>query len=167
MWGISGFKAWAVMSHYRLTGDKSYLAAVYPRMLSSSRWRARQRIKTRILDKDKKLLTYGLMPRGMGDCGLMDGNDLHGVFLPHNFLAVFADELTVQAAEILNKSADLPELHRIHESALDDLGQSLRPVRSAKMDTAGFPVLPEKPMAAAGEHFMPVIPVLFYRETTN
>jgi len=125
MWGISGFKAWAAMTHYRLTRDKAYLSAVYPRMLASSRWQEQQRAKTRLLENGKRPLTYGLMPRGMGDCGLMDGNDLHGVFLPHNILTVFADAQTVEAAKILNRSSDLAELNQIHQSGLDDLRQAL------------------------------------------
>ncbi len=48
------------------------------------------------------------MPRGFGDCGLMDDDDLYGVFLPHNIWAVYADRLTVEAAEILGKTEDLP-----------------------------------------------------------
>ena len=47
VWGVSGFKAWAVMEHYRLTGDKGYLAAIYPRMAANSRWQERQRARTR------------------------------------------------------------------------------------------------------------------------
>ena len=37
-WSGSGFKSWAVMQHYKLTGDRAYLEHVYPRMLASSRW---------------------------------------------------------------------------------------------------------------------------------
>jgi len=35
MWCSSGFKCWMIMNHYRVTGDKKFLAEVYPRMLAS------------------------------------------------------------------------------------------------------------------------------------
>ncbi len=125
MWGLSGFKAWAVMEHYRLTGDKDYLADVYPRMLACSRFQERQRARTRILQDGARPLTYGLMPRGMGDCGLKDGDDLYGVFLPHNIWAVYLDKMTLAAAQELGKDSDAAELRPIYETALADLLESL------------------------------------------
>ena len=125
MWAMTGFKAWAVMEHYWLTKDKDYLSGIYPRMLASSRWQETQRAKTRILVDDKRTPDYGLMPRGMGDCGLLDGDDLFGVFLPHNIWTVFADLMTLEAARILKKSDDIKELSHIHRTALHDLKWSL------------------------------------------
>jgi hypothetical protein len=121
MWASAGFKSWTAMEHFRLTGDRDYLAGVYPRMRASSHWQEQQRQRTRVSAGSDRPLTYGLMPRGMGDCGLLDDGDYYGVFLPHNIWAVFADRLTVEAAEILGESADLPELRAIHQTALADL----------------------------------------------
>ena len=70
--------------------------------------------------------TYGLMPPGMGDAGLMNDGDLYGVFLPHNIWAVYADRLAVKAAKILGRTADLAELQKIYETARDDLLQAIR-----------------------------------------
>lgn len=126
MWGASGVKSWAIMEHYRLTRDENWLAKWFPRMVASSRWQETQRSKTRMLIKGERPLTYGLMPRGMGDCGLKDEDDSnYGVFLPHNILAVYADAMTVEAAKILGRTEDLPELRRIHQAGLDDLLQSM------------------------------------------
>jgi hypothetical protein len=125
-WGASGFKSWPVMEHYRLTGDTAYLASVYPRMLASTRWQEQQRKKTRSIDNGERPLTFGLMPRGMGDCGLKDGDDLYGVFIPHNLWAVFADSMAVTAAQILRRSADIPELQSIHRQAKSDLLQAMQ-----------------------------------------
>ena len=122
MWGGPGFKSWVTMEHYRLTGDTAFLQKLYPRMRASSRWQERMRAKTRKCQDD---LTYGLMPRGMGDCGLKDGDDLYGVFIPHNIWAVYADKLTVEAAHILGKTDDLPELEHIYQTALHDLLQAM------------------------------------------
>jgi hypothetical protein len=121
MWGASGFKSWTIMEHYRLTGDTAYLASAYPRMLASSRWQEQQRSRTRKLENGARPLTYGLMPRGMGDAGLWDGDDLYGVFLPHNIWAVYADSMTLAAAQILNKSSDLDQLRKIYAAAREDL----------------------------------------------
>jgi hypothetical protein len=126
MWGASGFKSWGIMEHYRLTGDTSYLAMAYPHMAASSRFQERQRARMRRLEGSERPLTYGLMPRGMGDCGLWDDNDLYGVFIPHNIWAVYADAMTETAAEILGKSEDLPELRCIHQAALTDLLQAMQ-----------------------------------------
>ncbi|MBI5083856.1 MAG: hypothetical protein HZB13_04575 [Acidobacteria bacterium] len=116
MWGAAGMKAWAATAHWRLTGDREYLRAVYPRLLASSRWQAAQR---------KRGGTSGLMPRGMGDGGLMNGDDYFGVFYPHNFLAVMADRLAAEAAEALGRSAEAAELKGYHVAALADLRRSL------------------------------------------
>ena len=121
MWGASGNKAWAAMEHYRLTKDKAYLAEQYPRLLASARWQERQRARTRVLVDGERPVAYGLMPRGMGDGGLMNDDDYFGVFFPHNILAVFADHLALEAAEILGQQADLFELKRIYDTAREDL----------------------------------------------
>jgi hypothetical protein len=120
-WGVSGFKAWAAMEHYRLTGDRKYLAAVLPHLAASSRWQEAQRATTRLSPGGVRPATYGLMPRGMGDGGLMNGTDYFGVFYPHNILAVFADRLSAEAATILDQTADAAALWKIYETARTDL----------------------------------------------
>jgi hypothetical protein len=120
MWAASGFKSWAIMEHYRLTGDREYLSEVYPRMLASSRWQHKQRDRMRVGDKDSSV-TYGLMPRGFGDAGLMNDDDMYGVFIPHNIWAVYADRCSLEAAQILGETADIDELKKIYETAWNDL----------------------------------------------
>jgi hypothetical protein len=126
IWGCSGMKAWAALEHSKLTGDLSYLQSVFPRLVASSHWQDSDRQKTRISNGGAASPTYGLMPRGMGDCGLMNGSDYFGVFYPHNILAVFADRISVEAAERLNAVEELPTLRRMYESALHDLRTSLK-----------------------------------------
>jgi hypothetical protein len=120
MWCGTGFKSWAVMEHYRLTSDKKFLAGVYPRMLASSRWQEQQRSQMRA-DGSERPLSYGLMPRGFGDCGLKNDGDNYGVFFPHNIWAVYADRCSLEAAGILGKSGDTAELKKIYETARNDL----------------------------------------------
>jgi hypothetical protein len=109
------------MEHYRLTGDGAYLAAVYPRMAASSRWQESKRRETRASSEPA---ARGLMPRGMGDGGLMNGADYFGVFYPHNILAIFADRLSMEAAMELGRTADAAALRKIFETALADLRAS-------------------------------------------
>ncbi len=126
MWGASGVKSWAILEHVRLTADTTWLATVFPRMLASSRWQDSRRAKTRVLADGQRSLTYGLMPRGFGDCGLKARDDGHyDYFLPHNILAVAGDALTVAAAEILGRSDVLDEVRRIYAMARNDLLQVL------------------------------------------
>ena len=147
MWGGPGFKSWVTMEHYRLTGDREFLQKIYPRMLASSRWQESMRAKTR---KSKDDLTYGLMPRGMGDCGLKDGDDLYGVFIPHNIWSVYADKLSVEAARILGQSDDLPELERIYKTALEDL---LRAMERGAIQEDGYRWIPGVPGKTSGSRW--------------
>ena len=82
MWGGSGFKSWAIMEHYRLTGDKKFLAESIHNVgqLAMAGTAAGAICAT----PPDGILTYGLMPRGFGDCGLDNADDMYGVFLPHN-----------------------------------------------------------------------------------
>ena len=84
------------------------------------------------------------MPRGFGDGGLMDGDDLYGVFLPHNIWAVYADRLAVEAAEILGRTEDLPELRKIYETARDDLLAALDRGAIREKDYRWIPGVPGK-----------------------
>jgi hypothetical protein len=142
-WAAAGFKSWAIMEHYRLTGDRNYLSGVYPKMIASSRWQEKQREKMRIHD-EAHTLTYGLMPRGFGDCGLMNGDDMYGVFFPHNIWSVFADRCTLEAAEILGLTNDTSELKKIYESAYNDLMKAIDRGAIREKDYRWIPGVPGK-----------------------
>lgn len=145
-WAASGFKSWAVMEHYRLTKDRTYLEKVFPRMLASSRFQDRQRAKTRTMVNGERPLTYGLMPRGMGDCGLFDGEDYYGVFYPHNFWSAFADGCSAEAAMILNRP-EYSELQDIYARAKKDLLESLE---QGAIQEEGFRWIPGTPGKTTG-----------------
>ena len=147
MWGASGMKAWAAMEHFKLTGDRSYLQALFPRLAASSRWQESQRQESRTAKNEGSAL-YGLMPRGMGDGGLMNGSDYFGVFYPHNILAVFADALAVEAAGILGEPDN--ELRRNHETALNDLRASLK---KGCISEDGYQWIPGSPANTAGSRW--------------
>ena len=143
MWCGPGFKSWAIMEHYRLTGDKKFLADVYPRMLASSRWQERQRALSRSAAGERPL-TYGLMPRGFGDCGLMNDGDMYGVFFPHNIWSVYADRCSLEAAEILGKTDDVAELKKIYETARNDLLSAIDRGAIKEKDYRWIPGVPGK-----------------------
>ena len=142
-WAAAGFKAWAVMEHFRLTKDNDFLAKIYPRLVASARWQERQRARTRIVS-DPRSLTYGLMPRGFGDCGLMNDEDNYGVFYPHNIWAVYADRCALEAAAILGKSEDIAELKNIYENGYGDLMNSLDKGAIKESDYRWIPGVPGK-----------------------
>jgi hypothetical protein len=121
MWGASGFKAWALMEHFFNTGDTDFLRKRYPQMLACSKWQDIERQKTKVAVQGVKALTYGLMPRGMGDGGMMDGNSYYGIFYTHNIWAVFADSLAYRAAVILRNNADAQLLKGIYQRSKSDL----------------------------------------------
>jgi hypothetical protein len=165
MWGGAGFKSWVAMEHYRLTGDREYLAQVYPRMAASSRWQDGMREKTRNPvtrnpvfegggaqrpDRNRVSVVPGLMPRGMGDCGLKDGDDLYGVFIPHNIWTVYADKMAVEAARILGCAGDLPELERIYQTALADL---LKAMDAGAIQADGYRWIPGVPGKTSGSRW--------------
>jgi len=143
IWCASGFKSWGAMEHYRLTGDKKFLANVYPHMIASSRWQERQRERMRTGDREHSL-TYGLMPRGFGDCGLMNDEDMYGVFFPHNIWSVYADRCSLEAAEILGKVKDIAELKKIYETAYNDLLTALDRGAIREKDYRWIPGVPGK-----------------------
>ncbi|MBN2852091.1 MAG: hypothetical protein JXQ23_05075, partial [Clostridia bacterium] len=142
MWGASGYKAWAIMEHYHLTGDIDFLEKVYPHMLASSLFQESRRKETR--NSNRPDAEFGLLPRGMGDGGLMNGKDYFGVFYPHNFLAVFADKLTLEAAMILEKTEDINKISEYYLNALNDLNHSLTKGVICENDYEWIPGTPNK-----------------------
>ena len=121
MWGGAGYKAWSLMEHFYNTRDTDFLKKRYPQMLACSRWQDREREKTRQFVNGEKSLTYGLMPPGMGDGGLMNGNSYYGIFYTHNIWAVFEDSLAYSAALLLNRQEEAIELKAIYKRSKSDL----------------------------------------------
>lgn len=150
-WGHHGiigpyFKMQSIMNYYRLTGDKEYLKELYPRMKSSLLWEEKQRASTR---NDADPLVRGLMPRGMGDCGLWNGGDYFGVFYPLNICTIYGDRLICEAAEIVG-DPDLESLRAMTERAREDLRTSLH---QGYIVEKGFPIIPNVPRKPGGSTF--------------
>ncbi len=122
-WGIVFNKANAVMEHYYITRDTAFLEKNYERMYASTMFNHRARTSTK---NSGVISERGLMPRGMGDCGMMNRGDYYGVFYPHNILSVAADFKTLEAAKILGKDEDVTSLTAICEEAKNALMTSIR-----------------------------------------
>lgn len=140
-WGTAFNKANAVIEHYRLTKDRAFLETNYPRMYASTCFQHHCRQETQ---KSEKEFERGLMPRGMGDCGMMNNGDYYGVFYPPNCQSVAADFKTLEAAQILGKTEDIPFLTEVCRKAKDDL---LRSIRANLVHQDGFTLIP--PIAGA------------------
>ena len=135
-WSACFNKANAVMTHYKITGDLGYLKKYYKNMLESTLFNHNARKSTK---KSPREFERGLMPRGMGGCGMMNGNDYYGVFYPHNVLSVAADGLTLEAAKILHKTSDIIMLTDIYVEARRDLLYSMR---NNLLSVDGFNIIP-------------------------
>jgi hypothetical protein len=120
-WANAGFKSWAAIEHYRLTGSKAFLEWIYPRMLSNARWTEKMRAYSRKPYQGEKPVNYGLMPRGMGDGGLMNDKDYYGIFIPHNIWSVYASLIAADVAKILGKTEEYGELKTYFDTAYSDL----------------------------------------------
>ncbi len=149
-WGMAGFKAWAAMEHYRTTGDKKYLEMVYPKMLACSRWQHKQRELTRVLVGGAKPAYYGMMPRGQGDCGLDAGDGWYGYFIPHNVWAVYCDQLTLEAATALGRTADVKECQAIYNQAHSDI---VEVIQKGAMQEDGYRWIPGSPNNPSGSRW--------------
>ncbi|MHB1460644.1 MAG: hypothetical protein ACYC1M_05115 [Armatimonadota bacterium] len=147
-WGMAGFKAWAAMEHFKLTGDTAYLEAVYPRMLACSRWQETQRQRTRVLVDGEMPLHYGMMPRGQGDCGLDAGDGLYGYFIPHNVWAVYCDKLTLEAAVLLGRKDDVKECEAIYHQAHTELVAVMERGAIQEEDYRWIPGSPSNPVGS-------------------
>jgi len=123
VWSLIYNKANAVLEHYYVSGDRAFLEENYRRMYASSMFNRRARATTK---NAAAVSERGLMPRGMGDCGMMNRGDYYGVFYPHNILAVAADFKTLEAARILGREQDVLLLTELCEEARRDLTVSLR-----------------------------------------
>ncbi len=117
------FKARLALNHYKISRDRKFLKDIYSRMKRSTLWNYKMRENNK---HDICSASYGLMPRGMGDCGVMNNSDYFGYFYPHNCMAVAADEITLEAARILGEDKDIDQLQIIVDTAKADLIRSMR-----------------------------------------
>lgn len=156
MWSASGWKSSAIREYYLFTKDRAFLEEQFPRMLASARWSQKQREATKKkhmpADRSKNdPPEWGLMPRGMGDCGLNDHGDLFGVFYPHNFLHCMGLECAAWAAEELGYEEEAEELRGYYEDMHRCLLESLK--KGCITESDGTQWIPGAPNAATGSRW--------------
>ena len=110
MWATSGWKSHSIKQYYLRTRNKKFLEENFERMLRSAKWSKEQRDKIK-QKKNPEDPEWGLMPRGMGDCGLKDNDDLFGVFYPHNFLHCMGIEIAAWSAKELGRDDEYARLN--------------------------------------------------------
>lgn len=147
-WVCGGFKSLAVMEYYRVTGDAAFLRTQFERMLASARYNDRVRQTTKVGERTAE---WGLMPRGMGDGGLLDGTDMYGVFYPHNFYCYTGARLTLEAAELLGRTDVIDELRGMVDDYADCLCRSLE--TGAVTDPDGVRWIGSVPGKASGSRW--------------
>ena len=90
MWGSIYWKTALMYHHYKLTRDREQLESSYKRMYASSMFNRDARRSTLSAEREWE---RGLMPRGMGDCGLQNDGDFYGVFYPSSSIAFSLTDL--------------------------------------------------------------------------
>ena len=148
---LPAFRCWALREHYLFTHDRQYLSDGFHRMLAHVRWADGQRQKTKITRNDgSKSIAWGLMPRGMGDGGLMDGDDMFGVFFPTNIFNCFLIQIALWTAKELDMREVISELTGYYDDALACLNDALE--RGA-IEEDGFRWIPGAPRKTSGSRF--------------
>lgn len=144
--------------YFELTGDKSALKIPMERMAAHCRYIKSIRNKTKITDENgEKVLYYGMLPRSMGDGGLMDGDDYFG----HFFMASVAHCQTLKdviyAANVLNQ----PEIVAEMKEELDDLWTcTYEAMQRGSIEEDGYRWIPAVPGKTSGSRFGAVLPFM-------
>ncbi len=156
MWSTSGWKSSAIREYYLFTKDRAFLEEQFPRMLASARWSQKQRelTKKKHMPEDGSEHyppEWGLMPRGMGDCGLHDNGDFFGVFYPHNFWHCLGLECAAWAAEELGYQEEAEELRGYYEDMRRCILKSLK--KGCITEPDGTEWIPGAPNATTGSRW--------------
>ncbi len=152
IWWIPGPRCRWIKEHYMFTRDKKFLSMGLAQMLKHVRWADGERQKTKILNDDgSKPLSYGLMPRGMGDGGLMDDDDLYGIYIPSNVWHCYIIKIALWAAAELGLNVERIELQKYYDDALECTLDAMR--RGAIIESDGSKWIPGVPGKTSGSRF--------------
>ena len=149
---IPGPRCWWIKEHYLFTRDKNFLLKGFEKIYKHVKWAHNERQKTKVLNEDgSKPLTFGLLPRGMGDGGLMDDDDYYGHYIPSNVWYCFIIKIALWAAQELNLDEKRKELQYYLEDALQCTLSSMR--EGAILETNGIKWIPGVPGKTSGSRF--------------
>jgi hypothetical protein len=149
---IPGPRSWWIKEHYLFTRDKKFLLSGFEHMYKHVKWAHSERQKTKIKNNDgTKPLTWGLLPRGMGDGGLMDGDDYYGYFIPSNVWHCFIIKLALWSAKELKLADKAKEVQGFLDDALECTLDAIR--HGAILESDGTKWIPGVPGKTSGSRF--------------
>ena len=149
---VTGPRCWWIKEHYLFTHDKKFLLSGLEQMYKHIKWSHTERQKTKIKNADgTKPLTWGLLPRGMGDGGLMDGDDYYGYFIPSNVWLCFIIKLALWSAKELKLADRVKEIQLFLDDALECTLDAIR--RGAIQEVDGSKWIPGVPGKTSGSRF--------------
>jgi hypothetical protein len=184
-WDNIGGNAAGVWDSYLFTRDRSWLAQAYPHLLAAAKWIRYHReesdletgdvpagakpIRRQIpwscrneanppLKPGEKPYWSGLLPWSYGDSGLPEGHAF-----PHNFFALYAEDVAHKAAVELAHSEDvawLAEERATYRAAI--LASIQRALAFEKDGPPYLPAMPTFPEASISQSFLAVYPTAFY-----
>ena len=141
-----------VKEHYLFTKNKKLLLFGFEKMYKHIKWAHQQRQKTKVLNElGEKPLTWGLMPRGMGDGGLMEDDDYFGYFIPSNVYHCFLIKIAIWAAKELNLDNEVNELQEYYDDAFECTMEVIR--KGAIQEKDGYKWIPGVPGKTSGSRW--------------
>jgi len=132
-WDANGEAIWTLMEHFRLTGDRDFLAVVYPSIRKGIRWIERKRKKNAVREGPAK----GLMPPGMS-AEHLGPNDY---FYWDDFWSLAGIRDGMEAAAVLGFEKDREHFQGFYDTFRKDLAASLDQVECR----LGKKILPASP----------------------
>ncbi len=141
----TGIALWALSRHARLTGDRRWLAGMWPKVEAAVHWihATRERAST-----DPKALEYGLFPPGFTDGGIGGINPEYS----NTYWTLIGLRAAVESAYWLGRSAEADEWQRAYDSFMAAFRQAAR--RDVRVDSKGNRYLPIV-MGAGANSFTP------------
>ncbi len=116
-----GQALWALLHHYRLSGDKKWLETVYPSIRRGASWIREVTTLSQFTTEDgDRPVYYGLLPSGLGEA-IGAGYNYY-----HDYWAVLGIRLAATAAHALGREEDATWMSSTYETLSANLHQSIR-----------------------------------------
>ena len=120
-WDGQGQALWALVHHFEITGDKSWLRQVYPSIRRGAQWIKNVTEQTQIrTEHGEKPIFFGLLPEGDGEAIGM------GYIYYHNFWAVLGLRQALAAAQALQEVADTKWIQETYDEFCANLLASVK-----------------------------------------
>lgn len=134
--------------YYQITGDRELLARWYSNIYRHSAYVRKLTESTRNAENP---LHRGLIPRAMGDGGLMDDDDYYGIFYAHSVMHVAVLKIGAWEADELGKPEEAALLRKWAAELAADVIFSLR--NGGAIEENGFRWIPGVPAKTSGSRF--------------